>query len=78
MTESEGKKEKEEERVRDPLISSLHSLFYNGLQLWLQIKPVGFFFLLSSLVIICSEMPGWRYDNNTAKGEGTQLKRKGR
>lgn len=40
-----GKKE-EKERVRGVLISPLHSLFYNELQLWLQIKIGLFSFFL--------------------------------
>ena len=45
----EGKKEKKgRERVWGVLlISPLHSLFYNELQLWLQIKTELFFFFLS-------------------------------
>lgn len=71
----EGKKEKKgRERVWGVLlISPLHSLFYNELQLWLQIKTELFFsFFLSSPVIICSQVPGWRYDHNRAEGERTQ------
>lgn len=68
-----GKKE-EKERVRGVLISPLHSLFYNELQLWLQIKTELFFFFfsLSAGVIICSQVPGWRYDHNRAEEERTQ------
>lgn len=64
--------------MREPLISCFHSLFYNALQLWLQIKtefiypphtPLPRF--LPSLVIICSQTPGWRYDHSGA-GEETQ------
>lgn len=62
--------------MREPLISCFHSLFYNALQLWLQIKT-AFIYLLSphparfppSLLIICSQTPGWRYDHNGAGGE---------
>lgn len=50
MTESGGKRGKKEEKGRERvrgvlLISPLHSLFYNELQLWLQIKTELFFFL---------------------------------
>lgn len=60
--------------MREPLISCFHSLFYNALQLWLQIKTEFIYLLFSlcflpSLVIICSQTPGWRYDHNGAGGE---------
>lgn len=61
--------------MREPLISFFHSLFYNTLQLWLQIKTEFFIFFfpppsfLPSQVIICSQTPGWRYDHNGAGGE---------
>lgn len=59
--------------MREPLISCFHSLFYNALQLWLQIKTEFIYLFppcfLPFLVIICSQTPGWRYDHNGAAGE---------
>lgn len=76
MTESEGKKDKEAERVRGSINFFPSFIILQWIAAVAADKTSGFFFLLSSLVIICSEMPGWRYDNNTAKAEGTQLERK--
>lgn len=58
-------RKKEEERVRGVLLN--YSPLYNELQLWLQIKKIGIFFFFLR-VIICSQVPGWRYDHNRAEG----------